>query len=398
MLIPLSFWRLRKRLYKTVLLHWKPLSIGLLFLWLFSIFAEHNHTFTKHAHAITSRSYELEKSYLPSPDNTPGSNLDVRASLADPQAQEFCAQHAFQPYPDRYTLRKVYDLFVINDELDWLEIRLDTLAAQVDYFVIVECAYTSTGLPKPLVLKENWARFAAFHSQIIYHEVTDMPAGAKETWDYDNYQRNALYLQVIPGLRGKEAARIGDILIVSDVDEIPIPTAITVMRNCEFPNRLTLQSQFFYYGFQWRHHGEEWAHPQATIYRGPGRTILPADLRNGEGGSRLTSWWHKANLWNSGWHCSLCFQNISEVLTKMSGLSHTPYDKEEFRDRTHIVDRVRKGLDIFDRPREKLIRVHNNQDIPGYIDSNRYRFRYLLDRDAWNAGFLDYGEDESAPD
>jgi beta-1,4-mannosyl-glycoprotein beta-1,4-N-acetylglucosaminyltransferase len=95
---------------------------------------------------------------------------------------------------------------------------------------------------------------------------------------------------------------------------------------------------------------------------------------------------------------STCFQNIEEVLTKLSSFSHTSYNKEENRDRTHIVDRVRKGLDLFDRPGEEYERVDNNQDIPEYLRMNRERFSYLLDRDAWNAGFLDYGQHESAPD
>jgi beta-1,4-mannosyl-glycoprotein beta-1,4-N-acetylglucosaminyltransferase len=398
MLIPSSYHRRWKRLYHTACLRWKSLTVALLLLWLGLKLNEQKHPFTRHSHAITSRSFELEQSYLLPTRDIPESRLTARVSLDDKQAYEFCGQHSFQPYPDRYTLRKVYDLLMINDELDWLEIRLNTLAAHVDYFVIVESPFTFTGRPKPLVLKDNWFRFTKFHSQIIYHEVTEVPVGAKRTWDYEDHQRNAMFLQVVPGLKNKQAANIGDILMVSDVDEIPRPTAITVMRNCVFPYRLTLRSQFFYYGFQWKHHGEDWARPQATIYRGPERTILPQDLRNGEGGNRLVTWWQKADLFNAGWHCSSCFSHIEEVLNKMSSFSHTSYNKEEFRDRTHIVDRVRKGLDLFDRQREEYVRVNNNQDIPEYLKANRERFSYLLDRDAWNAGFLDYSEHEGAPD
>jgi beta-1,4-mannosyl-glycoprotein beta-1,4-N-acetylglucosaminyltransferase len=303
MLIPSSYQRRWKRLYQTACLRWKSLTIALLLLWLYLRLNEQKHPFTRHPHAITTRSFELEQSYLAPAGDNPQSRLNARVSLDDKQAHEFCGQHAFDPYPNRYTLRKVYDLLMINDELDWLEIRLNTLAAHVDYFVIVESQYTFTGRPKPLVLKDNWSRFAKFHSQVIYHEVTDMPVGAKRAWDYEDHQRNAMFLQVVPGLKDKQAANVGDILIVSDVDEIPRPIAITVMRNCDFPYRLTLRSQFFYYGFQWRHVGENWAHPQATSYRGPEGTILPQDLRNGEGGNWLMAWWHKADLWNSGWHC-----------------------------------------------------------------------------------------------
>ncbi|KAG9238279.1 glycosyl transferase family 17 protein [Amylocarpus encephaloides] len=383
-------------LYRTTRQRWRSISICIVFVWLF--LAYKGHTKGGHSHSITGRSYELEKSYrLPSEDSM-SSASHSRNYLDIEQAQEFCVEHGFQHWPSRGTQRKVYDLFMLNDELDWLEIRLNTLAAYVDYFVILESPVTFTGLPKPLVLKEHWAQFEKFHSQIIYHEVADIPLDARWTWDMEDHQRNAMYKQVIPGLQGAQMANIGDVLIVADVEEIPRPTAITIMRNCDFPKRLTLRSQFFYYGFQWRHVGEDWAHPQATIYYGPERTILPVDLRNGEGGNRISAWWDKAELWNAGWHCSTCFEKINDVLKKMSSFSHTGYNKEEFRDRTRIVDRVRKGLDLWDRPGENYIYISDNQDIPQFLRENRLRFKYMLDRDNWSAGFVDYNEGESAPD
>ena len=78
------------------------------------------------------------------------------------------------------------------------------------------------------------------------------------------------------------------------------------------------------------------------------------------------------------------------MLTKMSSFSHIELNKQEFRDRSTIADRVRRGKDLWMRTGENYDRVENNQDIPRYLKHNRGKFEYMLDRDAPNAGFADY--------
>lgn len=53
----------------------------------------------------------------------------------------------------------------------------------------------------------------------------------------------------------------------------------------------------------------------------------------------------------------LLFEKIEDMLTKMSSFSHTGLNKEEFRDRTRIVDRVRKGMDLWDREGEIIFEL-----------------------------------------
>lgn len=361
--------------------YWKGLSIAVAVFWLFALFNEQKHPFTSHSHTITSSDINFKSTHPFSADKHHGL-LPLR------EAHELCRQQNWQPYPARAEGRKIYDLFMLNDELDWLEIRLHTLSAAVDYFVIVESRLTFTGLNKPLTLKDNWARFARFHSQIIYHELENPPIGASRTWDFEDHQRNAMYLQVVPDLQGEQMPRAGDVLLVSDVDEIPRPATLTALRNCAFQTRLTLRSQFYYYGFQFRHRGPQWAHPQATIYKGE-KTILPADLRNGEGGNFARTWWDKADLWNAGWHCSTCFETVDEVLGKMSSFSHTGLNQDVYRNRSRIVDRVRKGLDLWDREGEVYDMVQGNEDVPEYLKENRERFKYLLERTSADGGFKD---------
>lgn len=317
-------------------------------------------------------------------------------------AQSLCREHGWRAFasnnkePSPASKRKVYDLFLVNTELDWLEIRLNTTYAFVDYFVIVEGRRTFTGLPKPLFVKDNWAALALYHAKIIYHEL-DYPADFHPTspWEYEDMQRGAMFSQVFPGLVGvidDRAPHDGDVLVVADVDEIVRPEALLVLRTCAFPRRLTLRSRFYYYSFQFAHRGADWAHPQATTFHGlrKGATILPHNLRVGDGGNLVSYWWQKDELWNAGWHCSSCFATVGEVLRKMESFSHAGLNAPEFRDVERIVDRVRRGVDLWDREGEVYDRIVGNEDVPRPLLADRERWRYLLDRDGETAGFADY--------
>lgn len=368
----------------------KTVLLTLLLLYIFTSYDGRRHVFYAQPHAITGYSIEFERDH----HLDPALESEHHGFLPLSEAKKICKAHRWSPYPARTSRRKVYDLIMVNDEMDWLEIRLQTLAAAVDYFVVVESPVTFTGLEKKLVLQENWDRFKEWHGKIIYKLLDNPPIGAKRTWDYEDFQRNAMFLQTFPAMTGMQKPEMGDVILVSDVDEVPRPASVMLLRNCNVGRRVTLRSRFYYYGFQYLHVGPEWAHPQATIFEGLGKghTILPADLRNGEGGNRLKGWWDKEDIWNAGWHCSTCFENISQVLRKMGSFSHTSLNQEIFRDPTRIVDRVRKGSDLWDRKGEKYDFIRGNEDVPGFLKQDRERWSYLLSRDGGNAGFKDYTE------
>jgi beta-1,4-mannosyl-glycoprotein beta-1,4-N-acetylglucosaminyltransferase len=369
---------------------YRSIRISLGFLCIFLCFYNSGkHYFSSQAseaHSITSSSIEFERTH----------QLNRNGFLDLPDAKQLCSAHRWNPYKKREERRKVYDLFMINDELDWLEIRLRTLYSSVDYFVILESNVTFTKLLKPIILKEQLGtpRFKEWADKIIYKQVENMPMDAKRTWDLEDWQRNAMFTQTFPSFVGTEKeAKMGDVVLVSDVDEVPRPATIMVLRECDIPRRVTIRSQFYYYGFQFLHVGPQWAHPQATTFQGIEGTILPADLRNGEGGNRLTAWWEKSDLWNAGWHCSTCFETVEEVLIKMKSFSHTGLNHEFFRDKNRIVDKVRKGLDLWDRKGEFYRKIEGPlEDVPQCLKSDRKRWNYLLDRMGINGGFKDFGQ------
>ncbi len=109
----------------------------------------------------------------------------------------------------------LWDCFTFFNELDILELRLRELAPVVDRFVIAEATKTFANEPKPLHFQDNKARFAAFLPKIVHVVVDDLP-DAGDAWDREAFQRNAVG-------RGLEGAAADDIVMISDVDEIPYP-------------------------------------------------------------------------------------------------------------------------------------------------------------------------------
>ncbi|EGX96832.1 glycosyl transferase family 17 protein [Cordyceps militaris CM01] len=322
-----------------------------------------------------------------------GDLLTVGASHDSPETHKLCAAHGFTVYPAAAsgTRRKIYDLAMVNTELDWLEIRLHTLYEEVDLFIIVESAKTFHGHDKPLLAKQNWDRFARYHDKMLYHEL-EFPGDfhPQRTWDLESFQRDASYEQTFPKLigTGSRAPRLGDVLVVADVDEIPRPDTLRVLRACNFPRRLTLLSRFYYYSFQFLSIGPEWHHPQATYYDGP-RTLTPNNLRGGRGDNFLSRWRDSGRYADSGWHCSSCFDSIDLYLNKMESFSHKWMNSDQFRNRDRIADAVREGIDIWGRKGNKFERIQNNEDLPPLVREDA-RFLYLKDRSGKSAGMKDY--------
>ena len=132
----------------------------------------------------------------------------------------------------------IYDCFTYFNEDALLEIRMETLDHWVNYFVIAEATHTQTGLPKPLNFKPE--KFEKFRSKIIYIAVNDMPLQLNSAWANENHQRKSL-------MRGLVQAKPEDLIIVSDLDEIPHPQKISLYRP-EYL-RATFMQRLFYYKF-----------------------------------------------------------------------------------------------------------------------------------------------------
>ena len=119
---------------------------------------------------------------------------------------------------------RIYDCFPFFMELDLLELRLRHLSPLVHRFVIAESTWDFAGNPKPLYFEENHERFADFVDRIEHVVVRDQPANAAERWALQRYQRD----QLVRGLGGAEP---DDIIMISDLDELPRRSSVETMVN-----------------------------------------------------------------------------------------------------------------------------------------------------------------------
>lgn len=124
---------------------------------------------------------------------------------------------------------KVYDCFTFFNEFELLELRLNIMKDIVDYFVIVEANKTHKNQNKEFNFAKRQEDFKEYLDKIIYIKVEDMPEEGyyEGTWVLENYQRNCI-------MRGLKNSQPDDLIIISDIDEIPNPSAITSLleNNC----------------------------------------------------------------------------------------------------------------------------------------------------------------------
>lgn len=114
---------------------------------------------------------------------------------------------------------KRYDTCMINDEMDILECRMAELSNVIDVFVVVEADRThGTNSPKPWNLEKEWNRFEEYHDRLRYIQLTGMPN------DHDPWTREAAQREGI--MQGLDDAGSEDIILLSDVDEIPRASTI----------------------------------------------------------------------------------------------------------------------------------------------------------------------------
>lgn len=326
-----------------------------------------------------------------------GKRLAATDASQPQYAQALCREHNLnifdrKPVPKPGTgssKRKVFDLLTIESELDWLEVRLNSTYDFVDYFIIVEGRKSLTWQTKTLLVQENWARFSAYHKKIIYHEIEHLGATTPRQ-DIASLHRNAPFTQVFPHLKGTQSPTQGDVLLIADVEELVRPEALLVLRACETPRRLTLNSKLYSYSFEFLHRGVSWPHPQATTYQGLDDTLLPEDLRKGESGGVIADLWsalrrffspvvpwspESGDLWNAGWHCAFCSATVDGVID-------TRNRREGIGSQRRLQERS-VGEDMFER-------IENNRDVPSALRADTERWAHLLDRTGSAGRFEDY--------
>jgi len=265
---------------------------------------------------------------------------------------------------------KIYDCFSYWDEDLLLDLRLNILSDYVDYFVIVEGNKTWQNNSKKL--RFNIDKFPNFKKKIIYIPVEDMPGG-DDPYLRENFQRNCI-------LRGLKYSSENDIIIISDLDEIPNPEKIKEFKiNMRYA---TFKQKHYYYKINLQSTTNPYWHGSRICVKKFLKS--PQWLRNLK--------FKKRPLWridkfrlnniieNGGWHfCNL--KNAEQLLYKYKNLCETndPYHfKEKIDDKYLQVEEIEKkillGNDIIGRKESYKPKAIDNS-FPNYILDNLEKYK-----------------------
>ncbi|MDA9104845.1 hypothetical protein N9J79_03860 [Candidatus Pelagibacter ubique] len=295
---------------------------------------------------------------------------------------------------------KIYDCFMYFDEEVVLDVRLNTLNEFVDYFVIVESIYTHKGNLREL--KFNHKKFEKFKDKIIYivDEETYPQTDEINTEDSEgeksrkaifnaayreNGQRNLI-------TRGLKKANDEDIIMVSDVDEIPKLSELNFKNINE--KIILFKQDMFYYKFNLWLPNLIWTGTKACKKK---NLVNPQWLRNIKDRKysffRIDTFFSKTKytsikvINDGGWH----FSNIKtpkEIEFKLrSYLHHREFDLNPLSV-AQIDEIIRNKQAIYDLKVDKTVNKIGNGSIlknfdlnklPEYIVTNKNKFLDWID-------------------
>lgn len=276
----------------------------------------------------------------------------------------------------------IYDCFQFFNELDMLKIRLNVMSPIVDKFVISEATETFSGLKKPLYYEENKEMFAEFADKIIHVVVDDTPEG--DTHDRDTFQKNAV-------TRGLKDCTDEDIIIFSDLDEIPNPEKIKeILKDFQEDKIYHFAQRLFYCylnmeevsGNLLSYAGEfegverkKWIGSKMCSYKLlREQSLMLGELRfpeRKEIGIRVE---------DGGWHFGYMGghgeKDIKKrVQEKVISAAHQEYNSKHVLNQ--VTDQIKDGKDIFGRD-AKFIRCEIDESFPVYVREHQEELSYLI--------------------
>ena len=291
---------------------------------------------------------------------------------------------------------KIYDCFMYFDEDLILDLRLNILNPFIDYFVIVESTFNHKGEKRKLKFDIN--KYKKFENKIIYLIFDKEPSGIEKVFDTDNEGEVSRKLILNAASRengqrnfiskGLERANEKDLILISDVDEIP---------NLEKINWNTLKDQIvlfkqdmFYYKLNLRLPDLIWSGSKACRKK---YLKSPQWLRNVK--DKKYSFFRLDTLFsekkyinikfinNGGWH----FSNIktaAEIEYKLkSYLHHREFDLNPISE-SEIEDIIKNKQAIYDLKVDKKINKigsgnklieHPLNKLPSYILENIDKYK-----------------------
>ena len=264
----------------------------------------------------------------------------------------------------------VIDSFIFFNEKELAELRVKYLDPVVDFFVVIEADITHQGKKKewnfPNILDSKLNKFS---KKIQYHKlnidlkkieneeswIIDDIKG-DEAWKIENFQRN--YIKTACKEFSKE-----DILIISDVDEIPSKEKINFIKSCNFKKiaPVALEQHLFHIDCNFLSL-ESWRGSIATTVE-LCNAYSPHQFRRAR--NRIS------HFTDSGWSFS-SFGGPNKVREKLESIAHKEFNNDKFKNLNHIINCQKTGADLFYRniKKRKVERIFFPKDLLELMEQN----------------------------
>lgn len=277
---------------------------------------------------------------------------------------------------------KVIDVFPFFNELDILEIRLNILDPYVDCFILSEATKTFSGLDKPLFYQENKDRFRKFNHKIIHNIVEDTTSPELHPYQRDVFQKDNIKKVILENISDD------DVIIWSDVDEVPNPEAIADLKSYFEQDAIFHFAQENCMGYLnlvevggiIRAMTSDWDYEDRPRWLGTkvfGKSILEkytlSELRSKQENEK------NYRIFPGGWHWSYVGSeglSVEErVLKKIECAAHSELNNDQIKQN---VARVKDNKDPLGRDYAIYQTVPVDSSYPQYILDNKEKFASLI--------------------
>ena len=262
----------------------------------------------------------------------------------------------------------IFDCFQYFNEEHIAEIRFNILNRFVDSFVVVESTVNHQGKPKKLNF--DVSKYKKFKNKINYIIVDDTPENIKKPHKggeslVEQHQRNSI-------MKGLKNASDNDIIILSDVDEIP---NLNKLNEFDKKKYAVFSQKMFMYKLNLLNLRENNWHGSKICLKKNLKS--PQWLRNLKFKKypfwRIDKIKNLQIIENGGWHFAY-LQSPENISKKIKSFAHGEFNKEDISNEENIKMKIDKGQDIFDRG-YSLKKVEIDKDFPSYIYENKNKLK-----------------------
>ena len=262
----------------------------------------------------------------------------------------------------------IFDCFQYFNEDHIADLRFNILDEYVDFFVVVESTVNHQGQTRKLHFDKN--KYKKFQNKIVYIEVDDTPDNIKKPHTggeslVEQHQRNSI-------MKGLNKSQDNDLIILSDVDEIPDLNKLKVFDKNKYA--VFSQKMFMYKLNLLNLNENNWHGSKICLKK---NLKSPQWLRNLK--FKKYPFWRidkQKNLQiidNGGWHFAY-LQDVKNISKKIKSFAHGEFNKAEIVSEKNIELKINQGEDVLGRG-YKIKKIEIDSSYPEYIINNKDKLK-----------------------